>query len=127
MRIPFEYILFKRQPAPDRTAIIARINALVNHLPAHAGDPAAGDAWLIVPENGAWCHDYAVTKQWLLAAFGIQSKLCECTLPGAGPHDPDHMVLLVDEVALDNLTPVIGPMRYRVIWTEGDGPEAGEA
>jgi hypothetical protein len=41
-------------------------------------------------------------------AFEIPSQLCECIAPG-GEH---HMLLRVDGVALDNLIPAIGPMRY---------------
>jgi hypothetical protein len=63
----------------------------VNAMQPHAGRSLANDPFVIVPEHGAWCHDHAVTKQWLLAAFGIVSKLCECV----GPVGEHHMVLLV--------------------------------
>ncbi len=111
---PFEYELFIRQPKPDRAATIAKINFAMNRLPPHEGMPAAGDPWDRVPEHGTWCHDYAVSKQWALEPFGIASKLCICKLTDGALH----MVLLVDGLALDNLTPLIGPMRYEPVWTQ---------
>lgn len=120
---PFPFTQFSLRPKLSQGETIAVVNRLVNLMRPHEGAPSENDPYLIAPEHGTWCHDYAVTKQWLLAAFGIESKLCECVLPD-GEH---HMVLLVADVALDNLTPVIGPMKYPVVKTESDDPRLWDA
>jgi predicted transglutaminase-like cysteine proteinase len=77
------------------------------------GEARVDDKWQIWPATG-WCHDYVVTKREELLLRGIASQLCECIAPD-GEH---HLVLLVDCVVLDNLTPEIGPMRYQVVRTQ---------
>ena len=108
---PMSYTMFKLSPKPDHQHTIAIINRFVNHgIDPKQGTPDLSDPWQIAPRVG-WCHDYAVTKQWLLTALGISSQLCECIAPD-GEH---HMVLIVGDVVLDNLTEAIGPMRYEVV------------
>ena len=103
--------MFKLAPKPDQAHTLAIINRLVNNgIDPQQGTPDLSDPWQIAPRVG-WCHDYAVTKQWLLTPLGISSQLCECIAPD-GEH---HMVLIVGEVVLDNLTEAIGPMRYEVV------------
>lgn len=121
---PLAYTAFALAAKPSRAEILGIVNRFVNHgIDAEQGEPGLTDPWLIGPKAG-WCHDYAVTKQWLLAALGIASQLCECIAPD-GEH---HMVLLVDGQALDNLNPVVGTMRYRVIRTQSiDNPSIWNA
>ena len=107
---PLAYTVFTLAPKPDRAATIAIINRLVNNgIDPQRGTPSLSDPWQIAPRIG-WCHDYAITKQWLLGALGIPSQLCECIAPDGELH----MVLCVDDDVLDNLTEAVGPMRYQV-------------
>jgi predicted transglutaminase-like cysteine proteinase len=120
---PFAWTLFTQHPGPSRAEILERVNRLAN-----AGiDPAISkaklsDPWRIAPKYG-WCHDYAVTKRWLLLGLGFKASeliLCECI----APDDEHHMVLRVGDVVLDNLTSAIGPMRYRVVRQQSpDNPD----
>jgi predicted transglutaminase-like cysteine proteinase len=121
---PTAYTVFSQAPKPTRSETLEIVNRFVNHgIDAKQGEPRLNDPWRIGPQAG-WCHDYAVTKQWLLAALGIASELCECIAPD-GEH---HMVLLVDGVALDNLASAIGPMRYQVVRTQSnDNPDFWES
>ena len=109
---PFPWTEHHIAPKPSESQILAIINRLVNRgiLPDTGHIDRPNDPWQIAPDKGR-CHDYAVTKQWLLTALGISSQLCECIAPD-GEH---HMVLIVGDVVLDNLTEAIGPMRYEVV------------
>lgn len=114
---PLAWTLFAQAPPPARDDLIALVNRMVNHaIDPRRGVPPPTDtvtAWRIGPKAG-WCHDYAVTKRWLLLALGFNAAellLCECLAPD-GEH---HMVLRVGEIVLDNLTEAIGPMRYTVV------------
>jgi len=121
---PMGWTLFSLAPKPSRSEIATIVNRLVNNgIDPKQGMPDITEPYRIAPKAG-WCHDYAVTKQWLLSAFGISSRLCECIAPD-GCH---HMVLIVDGDMLDNLTSEIGPMRYRVVRTQSAGdPDLWEA
>ena len=118
------YTMFKLSPKPDQAHTLAIINRLVNHgIDPQQGAPDLSDPWQIAPRVG-WCHDYAVTKQWLLTALGISSQFCECIAPD-GEH---HMVLIVGDVVLDNLTEAIGPMRYEGVRMQSkDNPDIWES
>jgi predicted transglutaminase-like cysteine proteinase len=108
---PMAWTEFTLAPKPARLEILAIVNRLVNNgIDPQQDTSDVTDPWTIAPKVG-WCHDYAVSKQWLLTAFGIPSQLCECSAPD-GEH---HVVVLVDGAALDNLTGDIGPMRYPVV------------
>ena len=121
---PTAYTIFTLAPRPDRAATIAIINRLVNSgIDPQHGTPSLSDPWQIAPKQG-WCHDYAITKQWLLSALGIPSQLCECIAPD-GEH---HMVLCVGDDVLDNLIEAIAPMRYQVVRVQsGASPDDWEA
>ena len=121
---PMSYTMFKLSPKPDQTHTLTIINHLVNNgIDPQQGTSDLSDPWQIAPRVG-WCHDYAVTKQWLLAALGISSQLCECIAPD-GEH---HMVLIVGDVVLDNLTEAIGPMRYEGVRMQSkDNPDIWES
>src|ERR1700693_5522640 len=124
---PMAYTQFELAAKPTRSEIVAIVNRLVNNgIDTRHGVPQIDEPWHIAPKVG-WCHDYAVTKQWLLSALGIASQLCECIAPD-GEH---HVVVLVDGVALDTLTDAIRPMAYRVVRTQALGNpdlwEAGDA
>ena len=111
---PMAYTEFALAPKTSRAETLEIVNRFVNHgIDAKMGEPNLSDPWLIGPKAG-WCHDYAVTKQWLLAALGIPSQLCECI----APDNEHHLVLIVDNVVLDNLTSAIGPIRYPVVRTQ---------
>ena len=109
---PMAWTIFTQSRPPARSDILAIINRAVNH----AIDPPPQqarleDPWKIGPGVG-WCHDYAVTKRWLLLALRFKASellLCECI----APDDQHHLVLRVGDVVLDNLTDAIGPMRIR--------------
>jgi len=120
---PFPWTEFKIAAKPSRKEIIAMVNRVVNAgIRPERGVPGVNDPWRIWPEVG-WCHDYAVTKREELALRGIASQLCECI----APDNEHHMVLLVDGVALDNLTGEIRPMAYAVVRTQSlDHPDVGE-
>src|ERR1700749_1690990 len=109
---PMAWTIFAAAAPPSRDDLVALVNRMVNHAidavptPAHLSDP-----WRVGPRAG-WCHDYAVTKRFLLLSLGFAAGellLCECIAPD-GEH---HMVLRIGELVLDNLTERIGPMRYR--------------
>lgn len=110
---PLAWAIFARAAPPSRADQLALVNRMVNHaIDALPGSPSPVEPWLIGPKGGR-CHDYAVTKRWLLLALGFpvsELLLCECLAPD-GEH---HLVLRVDDIVLDNLTEAIGPMRYRV-------------
>lgn len=111
---PFPWTAFKVAAKPSRAEIIAMVNRVVNAgIRPAPGQPGVNDKWQIWPEIG-WCHDYAMTKREELSLRGIASQLCECIAPD-GEH---HMVLLVDGVALDNLTGEIRPMVYPIVRTQ---------
>lgn len=111
---PMGWTLFSLATPPSSGDILGFVNRAVNH----AIDPSQAkaqvtDPWRIAPKVG-WCHDYAVTKRWLLLALGFAESdllLCECIAPD-GEH---HLVLRVGDVVLDNLTDRIGAMRYPVV------------
>jgi predicted transglutaminase-like cysteine proteinase len=121
---PFPWTEFKLARKPSRAEIIAEINARVNAgIRPSRGKPGVNDPWLLWPPVG-WCHDYAVTKREELMLRGIASQLCECI----APDNEHHMVLLVDGVALDNLTSDIAPMRYPVVRVQSmDNPDLWQA
>lgn len=118
---PMAFTLFAGKPKPTRDETIAIVNRLVNLgiISDRRDIPLAQETWSIGPVRGQ-CHDYALTKQYLLAAFGISSQICECVLPN-GQH---HAVLFVDGNVLDNLTPIIKPradVRYQ--WVRQQSPD----
>jgi predicted transglutaminase-like cysteine proteinase len=101
--------MFEMQPKPNRAETIAIVNGIVNRaISQQTADIGLVQPIKLGPAEGR-CADYAATKQWILAAFGIESELCECWVGAEA-----HMVTLVDGMVLDSLTDVIGPMRYRV-------------
>jgi predicted transglutaminase-like cysteine proteinase len=120
---PFPWTEFTIAAKPSRTEIIAMVNRVVNAgIRPAPGVPAVNDPWRIWPKVG-WCHDYALTKREELSLRGIASQLCECI----APDNEHHMVLLVDGVALDNLTAEIRPMAYEVVRTQSlDHPDVWE-
>lgn len=111
---PMAWSAFSAAAPLSRAETLDRVNRLVNAAIAPRYEPvSAMDAWQIAPQSG-WCHDYAVTKRWLLLGLGFTASellLCECIAPD-GEH---HLVLLVDGLALDNLTNDLRPMHYRVV------------
>jgi len=109
---PFPWTEFTVAARPLRADLIAMVNRVVNAgiRPAH-GVPGVNDLWRIWPEVG-WCHDYALTKREELSLRGIASA------SASRPDNEHHMVLLVDGVALDNLTAEIRPMAYAVVRTQ---------
>jgi predicted transglutaminase-like cysteine proteinase len=118
---PMTFTIFAGKPKPTREETIEHVNRFVNMgiVADHRNIPLAEERWSIAPLRGQ-CHDYAVTKQWLLAAFGIASQLCECEIED-GEH---HLVLLVDGKVLDNLTPIIKPraqVHYK--WIRQQSPD----
>ncbi len=120
---PMAWTIFALAENPQRSEIIAQVNRAVNAgIRPNYGRASVSDKWLIWPETGQ-CHDYAVTKREELLLRGIASQLCECIAPD-GEH---HLVLLVDGVTLDNLTPEIGPMRYAIVRMQSiDDPDRWE-
>jgi predicted transglutaminase-like cysteine proteinase len=119
---PLAWTQFEREPNPSRRETIEIVNRLVNRgIMQASGKPDILDHWQIAPRAG-WCHDYAITKRWLLLQMGFAASeliLCECTVPD-GQH---HMVLLVDGLALDNLTEHIAPMRYPIVRYQTSNPD----
>ncbi len=108
------WTLFTQAQQPSRKDLIAIVNRIVNNgIDPEHGTPNLMDPWRVWPKSG-WCHDYAVTKRYELMLRGIPPQLCECIAPD-GEH---HVVVLVDGVALDNLTQAIAPMRYQVVRTQ---------
>jgi hypothetical protein len=79
--------VFEVAPPLSRTDTLDRLNRPVNEAIApRYGEVTPTDPWLIAPRLG-WCHDYAVTKRWLLLALGFKPAellLCECIGPGTG-------------------------------------------
>lgn len=126
---PFPFTQFSLLPKPDHDATIDNINFVVNRaLAPHEGTPRDNEPIVIVPRHGAWCSGYSATKQWLLSLAGIPSRMVEVELDN-GEH---HMVIEVENergetVVLDNLTPVIGPLRYTRVRTEGADPKFWDA
>lgn len=118
---PMAFTVFSLQPKPSREETIVIVNRLVNMgIVADRRDiPLAQERWSIGPVRGQ-CHDFAATKQWLLAAFGIASQIAECVLPD-GQH---HAVLIVDGNVLDNLTSVIKPRaQVAYMWVRQQSPD----
>jgi predicted transglutaminase-like cysteine proteinase len=110
---PMAFTVFSGKPRPSRAETVSIVNRLVNMgiVVDRRSIPLAQETWSIAPVRGQ-CHDYAVTKQWLLSAFGIASQLAECVI-WDGEH---HLVLLVDGKVLDSLTSLIKPIaevRYK--------------
>ena len=100
---------------PTRKDFIAIVNRMVNHGidPMTGPTPGPETPWRVWPKAG-WCHDYAVTKRYELLLRGFAAsdlRLCECIAPD-GEH---HMVLIVEDLALDNLTDELKPMRYPIV------------
>jgi predicted transglutaminase-like cysteine proteinase len=121
---PIAWTMFAIKPKPSRQDTIALVNSAVNTIPAQYGAPPALDEYRIWPDM-AWCHDYAVTKREELLLRGFAPKdclLCECEA-----HGERHMVLIVDGLVLDNLTPKILPQAsvpYRWLrWQSADNPD----
>lgn len=103
---------------PSRTEAIEIVNRAVNHGidPEQGPAPGPETEWRIWPKAG-WCHDYAATKRYELMLRGFKTSellLCEC-IAADGEH---HMVLLVDGLALDNLTDQLKPMHYQIVRTQ---------
>ncbi len=124
---PFAWSAFETAPQLTRAETLDRVNRLVNAAIApRYGEISPTDPWQIAPHEG-FCHDYAVTKRWLLLALGFKVSellLCECI----GPHGQHHLVLRAGDVVLDNLTDEIGPMRYKVVRQQSAGnPDVWEA
>lgn len=120
---PLAWAIFTQAALPSRAEQLALVNRMVNHaIDPLPGSPSPIEPWRIGPKAGR-CHDYAVTKRWLLLALGFSPSellLCECLAPD-GEH---HLVLRVGDVVLDNLTEAIGPMRYRVVRQQSpDNPD----
>jgi predicted transglutaminase-like cysteine proteinase len=117
---PYGWTAFEVAPPLSRADTLDRVNRLVNEAIApRYGEVSPTDPWLIAPRLG-WCHDYAVTKRWLLLGLGFKPAellLCECI----GPDGAHHLVLRVENVVLDNLTDVIGPVRYPVVRQQSAG------
>ncbi len=111
---PYGWTAYEVSPPLSRADTLDRVNRLVNAAIAPLyGVVSPTDPWLIAPRSG-WCHDYAITKRWLLLALGFKPAellLCECIAPDG----ENHLVLRVGDVVLDNLTDTIGPMRYPVV------------
>jgi predicted transglutaminase-like cysteine proteinase len=113
--LPTAWTAFENGPAPTRRYVLDFVNRAVNNAidPRTGEMPDVMEAWQIGPRVG-WCHDYAVTKRWLLLALGFKASellLCECISPD-GEH---HMILLVNGLALDNLRHDLRPMAYPVV------------
>lgn len=106
---PIAYTIFAQQQEPN---LLEVINHQVNHTPARHGIAKLEDKWGIdLPVM--WCHGYALTKQFILKKCGIKSQLCICKADSQY-----HMVLLVGDKMLDNLTHDIGPMIYEIVCTQ---------
>jgi predicted transglutaminase-like cysteine proteinase len=118
---PMAFTVFAGKPKPSREETIEIVNRLVNMgIVADRRDiPLAQERWSIAPVRGQ-CHDYAVTKQWLLAAFGIKSQLAEVV----AMENEHHLVLVVDGLVLDNLTSLIKKREdVRYVWVRQQSPD----
>lgn len=125
---PMASLLFDETPL-STAALIEAVNRGVNDSIAQSDNPPGTEAWQFWPRVG-FCHDYAVTKQKILAGLGIKSQRCEVTLLSDGEH---HLVLLVGDQVLDSINPVIVSLarmklHYRIVRTESaDDPKNWEA
>lgn len=124
---PYGWSAFEAAPPLSRANTLDRANRIVNAAIAPLyGEISPTDPWQIAPRSG-WCHDYALTKRWLLLGLGFRPAellLCECIAPD-GVY---HLVLRVGDVVLDNLTDTIGPMRYPVVRQQSaENPDTWEA
>ena len=111
---PMAWTALSMQSKSTRRQVLEIVNGLVNRsIGPYYGPPPVIERWRVAPVIGL-CHDYAVTKRWLLVQMGFAPcdlRLCVCV---ARPGEP-HLVLIVDDLVLDNLTDVLGAMRYRVV------------
>ena len=118
---PMAFTVFAGKPKPTRDETIEIVNRLVNMgIIADRRDiPLDRETWSIGPVSGQ-CHDYAVTKQWLLAGLGIVSRLAEVV----AMENEHHLVLLVDGLVLDSLTPQIKRREdVRYVWVREQSPD----
>jgi predicted transglutaminase-like cysteine proteinase len=124
---PIGWTLYEQANPPSKNDWLDIINRAVNHGidPESGPIPDATSPWRIWPKSG-WCHDYAVTKRYELMLRGFSASellLCECIADGQ-----HHLILLVGDVALDNLTDRILPMRYQIVRTQSaSNPDFWEA
>jgi predicted transglutaminase-like cysteine proteinase len=121
---PMAWTMALLQEPLSRRQTVEFVNRMVNNgIDSLFGTPPVDDPWKIWPRAG-WCHDYAFTKYCELKLRGISSQLCECIAPD-GQH---HLVVLVDGLVLDNLTPMLRPMHYKVVRTQSlQNPDLWEA
>lgn len=119
---PIGWTMLATAPRPSRAEILIMVNRMVNHAIDWVPPTSAAEPWRIGPKAGP-CHDFAVTKRWLLQQLGFAASellLCECVTE----QGEEHLVLRAGDVVLDNRTDLIGPMRYRVVRQQSaDNPD----
>jgi predicted transglutaminase-like cysteine proteinase len=120
---PMASLQFDETPV-SAASLIEAVNRGVNESIAQSDTAPGTEAWQFWPHVG-FCHDYAITKQKILAGLGIKSQRCEVTLLSDGER---HMVLLVGDQVLDSINPVIVSLElmklhYKIVRTQdADNP-----